>query len=138
MRFACLLVCTLLMFGCGTRNESVLEWPELKALDMEVEELEGLLGGDPDPAAMAEHLPHVQAALEALFASEIPAKADNPDLVKQKLEELESLATEVGDNADVLKALHPLVASIMEPAGMPHVHDEHDHDHAHGDHDHAH
>lgn len=148
MRIALLVSLTLFLVACGPQQDASLEWPELKALDMEVEELDGLLAGDPDPAAMAEHLPHVQEALEALFASGIPEGTENPELVEQKLEELKSLATEVGKSPEVLPALHPLVASIMEEAGMPHVHEcaacasgephDHTHDHDHGEHDHGH
>jgi hypothetical protein len=126
------------------REEAALKWPALKALDHEVEELDGLLAGEPDPAALAEHLPHVREALDAVLEGGVPPDAANPELVERKLEELRALAGDLDDDPDTLRALHPLVASAMEEAGMPHVHDEHDHDHdhghdhEHGDHDHEH
>jgi hypothetical protein len=127
----------LLLAACGPKKETVIEWPALKALDAEVEELDGLLAADPNPAAMEEHMPHVQMALENFLHSDIPANAKNRDLVEQKIEEMRKLAEEVDIGSDVLPALHPLVVSLMEEAGMPHVHDE-DHDHKDGDHDHDH
>jgi len=137
MKLYPLLLSLLMLAACGQGGKKTsLEWPELKTADQETEELEGLLAGDPDPAALAEHLPHVKEALETLLASGIPPGAANRELVEQKLEELRSLADSLGDDPDALPALHPLIASIMEEAGMPHVHDE-DHDHGH-DHGHGH
>jgi len=149
MRYLPCLLLISLITACGSQKESTLEWPQLKALDLEVEELDGLLTAEqPDPAVMAEHLPHVKEALDALLESGVPGNVAHPEMVHQKLEELSALADDIGSNSDVLPALHPLVASIMEVAGMPHVHDgdccahhsdkEKHPDHDHGNHDHAH
>ena len=144
MKCTWIVLMGLLLIGCGAQKETALEWPALKALDHEIEELDGLLAGETDAAALAEHLPHVREALDAVIERGVPDEAANPELVEQKMEELETLADDLGNESDILRALHPLVASIMEEAGMPHVHEcaacasgePHDHDHGEHDHDH--
>lgn len=147
MYFRCLMLCGLAvcLTACGSRDEA-LAWPELKALDHEVAELDGVLATDsPTPNQLADQVQEVLNALDALQAADLPDAVNNRELVEQKLEELAALGedirsglTQTGLDTDSLGALHPLVASIMEEAGMPHVHDEMDHDHEDkaADHDH--
>jgi len=158
MRAALFVTMTLFLAACGPQTDVTLEWPTLNTLDVAVEELDGMLEQNVAAEQLAKRVSEVTTALDAVVKGGIPTGAENQELVQQKLTELASLQTELQtasttENKEVLHALHPLVASIMETAGMPHVHacagcagcsgsKEHkDHDHAahsHEEHDHAH
>ncbi|GEM_PF-1763782 len=153
MRAILLIPMILILTACGPQSEIALEWPTLTTLDLAVEELDGLLKQDAATDKLAEHVTEVASSLEAVVKGGIPPGAKNPELVEQKLAELSSLQPEIltastTGNQEALHALHPLVASIMETAGMPHVHScancascsgdhgQKPHDHAHGEHQH--
>lgn len=130
----------------GSRSSSeALAWPALKTLDHQVHELEGILDMEGKPDLLTQQVGRVLATLSTLQAEGVPANVAQPELVQQKMEELRALALEIQRSMEdtdeaPLAALHPLVVDLMEVAGMPHVHDEHDddHDHSHDDHDHDH
>ncbi|MDF3129686.1 hypothetical protein P0Y35_10815 [Kiritimatiellaeota bacterium B1221] len=140
--------------GCSEPQSVTVSWPELKTVDHEVEELEAMLAGETDPAAVSSHLKELVESIQIFVASEVPAGAHNPKLVDQKLVELSALNQSIQENnyaadPEILQALHPLVVAIMHEAGMPHVHEEdhghhhhdgedHDHGHDHGEEPHAH
>lgn len=164
MRTLILVALVAMLTACGSTSESILEWPSLSSLDVGVEELDSLLASGKTPAELNEQISNVTAQIKTLVKEGVPSGAQNTQMVTEKLSELSSLvdpiqSSEIAVKADALKALHPLVASIMETAGMPHVHscatcascatcpdkekaqDHADHahaDHDHGDHDHDH
>lgn len=127
--------------GSQSSGETV-DWPALKTLDHQVIEMEALMNMENTADLLAQQVGRVLGTMSTLQAGGVPANVKQPELVEQKMEELRALALEIQQSADnlgeaPLAALHPLVADVMEAAGMPHVHDEHEHDHHH-DHDHDH
>ncbi len=144
------LFALLIVTACGPSSShssrEALDWPTLKSLDHQVHELEGILEMEEKSDLLTQQVGRVLSTLSTLLAEGIPANVARPELVQQKMKELQALSLEIQRSVDdpeeaPLAALHPLVADLMEVAGMPHVHDEHDHDHHdhdHGDHVHDH
>ena len=148
MKKLILLIATVFLISCG--EKAVVEWPELTKLDTISIEIEAA-------AHDHSHEKEEQALIKAkdqiaLIATSIPENAQNKDAVKHLISELESVAKEIGDlknkgHEDIhnlSSSIHPIVALLMETAGVPHVHaaaDSHEgHDHSghdHGAHDHS-
>lgn len=140
----------IVLGGCGRQPVTeTVEWSELRGLDHQAERAEARVDAGAD-AEELEALSHaVIAAARALLDSGVPANVVSRSAVEARLQDVRDLAGALEEDpgaADVLKAFHPVVAELMEAAGMPHVHDHdhgHDHDHEHGhehnhDHDHDH
>ncbi len=135
MKKVLILVASLFFCSCNEKQE--VKWRGLNQLDELSIKVEH---------ATQEHKHDEQAELlgEAKtlipqIASSIPANAKNKDQVKvlltdltalaEQLNELESLEHEQLDTLS--KSIHPIVAKLMESAGVPHVHksscsEEHD------------
>ena len=151
MKKLILLIATVFLISCG--EKAVVEWPELTKLDTISIEIEAA-------AHDHSHEKEEQALIKAkdqiaLIATSIPENAQNKDAVKHLISELESVAKEIGDlknkgHEDIhnlSSSIHPIVALLMETAGVPHVHaaadshEGHDHgeneEHEHGAHDHS-
>lgn len=135
-------------------DELVVQWPTLRALDEAAEEAEAL--GDASMERWREMTMELKNATQAVLTNGAPDLVKNRPLVEQYLHDLSDLASLIAEPGQMAledmkmaaEAFHPLVVSIMEEAGLPHVHD-HDHEHhGHGhdgnevdgddDHDHDH
>ncbi len=146
-----MMVAGLVLLGaCRQSATDTVEWPALKGMDYQAERAEARVDAGADAEELEAVSEAVIAAASVLMDSGVPANVASRSAVDARLEDvrdlLEALKAEPG-SADVLKAFHPVVAGLMDAAGMPHVHehtghaccDGHDHDHDHGhDHDHDH
>lgn len=147
-RLIALIALMLFVSACGpsastSAEKDAVAWPALKTLDHQVHELEGVRASDPGGDLLNQQLGRVLASLSTLLAEDVPANVAQPELVRQKLEELRELSVELERSVDDLEtaplaALHPLVADLMEVAGMPHVHEDRDQDQDGQSHDHDH
>jgi hypothetical protein len=133
----CLMFLAFVLFslGCGKKN-AVIVWPELQALDHATESAEAKVKASADPAQLAALAAELADKCVKLLASPVPAGVKSPDLVHLRLRELKDLHAALADPSVLtdahLLAFHPVVAALMDAAGMPHVHDDgHDHDHVH-------
>jgi hypothetical protein len=128
-----LTVCALLpvcgnLTGC--RAARVVQWPDLKQLDNLAERCEALCDAK-DVAALRQIAGTVQVAAVAVVRDPVPAGARQPAEVKTLQGDLKSLADAIHDPARqdgaeltaILAGVHPIVAKLMEAAGMPHVHE---------------
>lgn len=140
------LIISALLFSC-TKKDEVVSWTSLSELDEISIAVEH---------AAAEHQHDEQKVLlkrAGKLISEVqtsvPDNAKNTEQVAVLVKDLSALSTQI-DSIDTLgheeldtlsKAIHPIVAKLMETAGVPHVHakEESAHDgHDHHDHDHDH
>jgi hypothetical protein len=133
------LAFVLFSLGCGKKNTAIV-WPELQALDHAAESAEAKVKAGADAAQLAALAADLADKSGKLLASPVPAGVKSPDLVNLRLREIKDLHAALADPSVLtpshLLAFHPVVAALLDAAGMPHVHeDDHDHDH---DHDHAH
>lgn len=125
-------------------EEAAVKWPQLRALDDLAHRADAAIeAGDPDKAlALAEE---VKMAADTLVTDGVPEGVKNREAVSAMVQDVKILAADLEgyenrpaeEIGPVLASFHPLVLSIMETAGLPHVHGDrdHDHDHDHGDHD---
>ena len=118
-------------------------WDELRELDELSHRVEAQIESA-DESGILELSSKVVISIEKLLNAKIP-KVKNQNKVDLLLADLKSIHDSLEQNKDatsskaLLKSLHPLVLDIMESAGLPHKHVEHDdHGHEHDDHGHGH
>lgn len=109
----------------------VIKWPALKKLDDVAERCEALCDRKDIPA-LRKVAADARKAAVAVVDDKIPAAAKDRERVKILQADLKSLVDALGDPATqdgeellgLLAGIHPIVAQLMEAAGMPHVHEE--------------
>jgi len=140
------LILTLLtsfaLFSCSKKDE-VVTWTTLSELDEISISVEHAAAAH-QHAEQKTLLKRAKALISEVQSS-IPENANNTEEVQILVKDLTALSTQIDkldelghDELDSLsKAIHPIVAKLMETAGVPHVHaekpgesqDSHDHDH---------
>ena len=131
VRFACswavIFTFSLTLSQCG--KPTVVEWPALKEMDDWAEKGEAW-ADEGKVGEMRKALPELTAAGNKLLASAVPANARDPKAVAQTMGDFRDVISHLkkpGLSDDDLKvqvaAIHPLVASLMEASGLPHVHE---------------
>ena len=122
-----LLLCFQL-WSCSKSN-SVVQWPELKHLD-EWADKGGAWAEDHKVADLRQNLPEIRKAMDTVLASSVPANAKDPGAVKLLLGDLKDLDQQLGKSPledkeleTKVASLDPIVANLMQAAGMPHVHE---------------
>ncbi|MEM9283498.1 MAG: hypothetical protein AAGA96_16870 [Verrucomicrobiota bacterium] len=105
-----------------------VSWPELVALDELAYRAEGLAKIKDREAVMVERTALLEAGW-AVSPKTMPENARNPDQVHQLLGDLTSLVNGLAQSEisnerlfALVEGIHPVVASLIEAAGMPHVH----------------
>lgn len=103
-------------------------WPELVAFDEIAYQAEGLAKLK-DEAGILEQRPSILEAGRAVSVATMPANVVNKSAVEQLLKDLSSLVEGFADNdiesghlISLAEGLHPIVAELIEKAGMPHIH----------------
>jgi len=124
----------LLLAGAvsGCAKKSGITWPELRALDVLAEQSEQMLGKD-DINGMRTLAGQLGDAAAAVATSDAPKGADNAAELKAYQNDLAGLAAQLrgaatlsdDDLTSTMTAIHPIVVTLMQRAGMPHVHCEH-------------
>ena len=118
----------ILLLGCS-KAPTPVQWPALKEMDNWAEKGEGWANEGKIPQ-MRKNLPDLLAAGDKLLASPIPPNAQDPTAVNLAMGDFKDVMSHLKNPAlsdDELKsqvaAIHPLVAKLLESAGMPHVHE---------------
>ena len=122
----------LLLFSCERSGNEIAEetvsWPEIADFDNLAFQADGLVRVKDLEAVRDLHADLVKAGI-AVTPSSIPANAANPKEVELILSDLSNLVS--GLQADPLDdssmenlvlGLHPVIAKLIEAAGMPHIH----------------
>lgn len=131
-RVAFIPVVLLLLASCGeNRSEvsgEVVSWPELVAFDELAYRVEGLAKVKDHKAILSQRTRLLEAGW-AVSPSTMPKNVSNPKKVHQLLGDLSSLvnrlaASDVPEEQliSLAEGLHPVVESLIEAAGMPHLH----------------
>ncbi len=148
MLFTMSLCIVLLISACSQNQESkgrtstdVVQWKALSELDELAEHLESDVK-DNDLEHVREHIADLQAAAKEVIENPPPKNSKNPEKIKLIQADLKSLIDNITDElvsndqmlTSLVMSLHPIVESMMEAAGVPHVHDHEDHEgHEHDD-----
>ena len=117
-------------FLCSCGEKEVVQWSALSDLDNLSISVENA-AFEHDHKMQKELLNEAKATIEKVSKT-IPTNANNLEQVKVLLKDLRSLITDIDkletldhDELDGLsKSIHPIVAKLMETAGVPHVHVE--------------
>ena len=108
-------------------NETV-SWPEITQFDNLAFQADGLVRVK-DLSAVRELHAELLAAGLAVTSDSIPPNAANPHEIELLLGDLENLVTSLKDDeldkltlGNLVLGLHPVIAKLIEAAGMPHIH----------------
>ena len=108
-------------------NETV-SWPEITQFDNLAFQADGLARVK-DLSAVRELHSELLAAGLAVTSDSIPSNAANPQEIELLLGDLENLVTSLKDDdlndltlGNLVLGLHPVIAKLIEAAGMPHIH----------------
>ena len=108
-------------------NETV-SWPEITQFDNLAFQADGLVRVK-DLSAVRELHAELLAAGLAVTSDSIPPNAANPQEIELLLGDLENLVTSLKDDdldkltlGNLVLGLHPVIAKLIEAAGMPHIH----------------
>ena len=108
-------------------NETV-SWPEITQFDNLAFQADGLVRVK-DLSAVRELHAELLAAGLAVTSDSIPSNAANPQEIELLLGDLENLVTSLKDDdldeltlGNLVLGLHPVIAKLIEAAGMPHIH----------------
>ena len=108
-------------------NETV-SWPEITQFDNLAFQADGLVRVK-DLSAVRELHAELLAAGLAVTSESIPSNAANPQEIELLLGDLENLVTSLKDDeldkltlGNLVLGLHPVIAKLIEAAGMPHIH----------------
>lgn len=121
-------------------------WPHLRQLDELSERAEQLIAKD-ERATLRMLLPDLVKKSLLVADDPLPAHAPQAKQAGALQDDLRALAKELNapglsdeSMKDLSEGLHPIVARLLEAAGLPHVHEDHDQDDEphHHDHDHDH
>ena len=122
----------LLLSSCERSGNEVTEetviWPEITDFDNLAFQADGLVRVKDLEAVRDLHADLVKAGM-AVTPSSIPANAANPQEVELILSDLSNLisglqADPLDDSSmeNLVLGLHPVIAKLIEAAGMPHIH----------------
>ena len=122
-----LSLCSCERNATNTGDETV-SWPEITEFDNIAFQADGLVRVK-DLEAARKILDELMKAGRAVTSTSIPSNAAKPEEVGLILSDLENLVSELGaENLDdsslenLILGLHPVIAKIIEAAGMPHIH----------------
>ena len=108
--------------------EETVSWPEIADFDNLAFQADGLVRVKDLEAVRDLHADLVKAGM-AVTPSSIPANAANPQEVELILSDLSNLVSDLqADPLDdssmenLVLGLHPVIAKLIEAAGMPHIH----------------
>ena len=108
-------------------NETV-SWPEITQFDNLAFQADGLVRVKDLSAVRELHAEFLAAGL-AVTSDSIPPNAANPQEIELLLGDLENLVTSLKDDdldeltlGNLVLGLHPVIAKLIEAAGMPHIH----------------
>ena len=108
--------------------EETVSWPEIADFDNLAFQADGLVRVKDLEAVRYLHADLVKAGM-AVTPSSIPANAANPQEVELILSDLSNLvrglqADPLNDSSleNLVLGLHPVIAKLIEAAGMPHIH----------------
>ena len=122
-----LSLCSCERNATNTGDETV-SWPEITEFDNIAFQADGLVRVK-DLEAARKILDELMKAGRAVTPTSIPSNAAKPEEVGLILSDLENLVSELGaENLDdsslenLILGLHPVIAKLIEAAGMPHIH----------------
>ena len=127
-----LLSLILLFSACERSGEEISEetvsWPEIADFDNLAFQADGLVRVQDLEAVRDLHADLVKAGM-AVTTSSIPTNAANPKEVELILSDLSNLVSGLQANPlddssmeNLVLGLHPVIAKLIEAAGMPHIH----------------
>lgn len=125
-----LLILSLCSCERNTTNtgDETVSWPEITEFDNIAFQADGLVRVK-DLEAARKILDELMKAGRAVTSTSIPSNAAKPEEVGLILSDLENLVSELGaENLDdsslenLILGLHPVIAKLIEAAGMPHIH----------------
>lgn len=125
-----LLILSLCSCERNTTNtgDETVSWPEITEFDNIAFQADGLVRVK-DLEAARKILDELMKAGRAVTSTSIPSNAAKPEEVGLILSDLENLVSELGaQNLDdsslenLILGLHPVIAKLIEAAGMPHIH----------------
>jgi hypothetical protein len=122
-----LSLCSCERNATNTGDETV-SWPEITEFDNIAFQADGLVRVK-DLEAARKILDELMKAGRAVTSTSIPSNAAKPEEVGLILSDLQNLVSELGaQNLDdsslenLILGLHPVIAKLIEAAGMPHIH----------------
>ena len=122
-----LSLCSCERNATNTGDETV-SWPEITEFDNIAFQADGLVRVK-DLEAARKILDELMKAGRAVTSTSIPSNAAKPEEVGLILSDLENLVSELSaENLDdsslenLILGLHPVIAKLIEAAGMPHIH----------------
>tara|TARA_Y100000287_G_scaffold132529_1_gene107546 strand:- start:304 stop:1134 length:831 start_codon:yes stop_codon:yes gene_type:complete len=122
-----LSLCSCERNATNTGDETV-SWPEITEFDNIAFQADGLVRVK-DLEAARKILDELMKAGRAVTSTSIPSNAAKPEEVGLILSDLENLVSELGaenlnDSSleNLILGLHPVIAKLIEAAGMPHIH----------------
>ncbi len=109
-------------------EKETVSWPEITQFDNLAFQADGLVRVK-DLSAVRELHAELLAAGLAVTSDSIPPNAANPQEIELLLGDLENLVTSLKDDdldeltlGNLVLGLHPVIAKLIEAAGMPHIH----------------
>ena len=122
-----LSLCSCERNATNTGDETV-SWPEITEFDNIAFQADGLVRVK-DLEAARKILDELMKAGRAVTSTSIPSNAAKPEEVGLILSDLENLISEMGAEnqhdtslENLILGLHPVIAKLIEAAGMPHIH----------------
>ena len=129
----CLCISLALIFGSCDRSLSEMEeetvsWPEINRFDDLAFQADGLARVE-ELGTVRELLSELLEAGKAVTPASVPSNAADPQQIELILGDLNSLVDGLAaENLDdvslenLVLGLHPVIAKLIEAAGMPHIH----------------
>ena len=109
-------------------DDETVSWPEITEFDNIAFQADGLVRVK-DLEAARKMLEDLIKTGRAVTSTSIPSNAAKPEEIGLILNDLENLVSELGaENLDdsslenLILGLHPVIAKLIEAAGMPHIH----------------
>lgn len=141
MKCISLIPLLFLLASCSQESQTsappAKDWSSLTALHIQAGEVVDSLSAELEEIDAEKAIAEIKTAIEALAASGVPGEIPNAEEVKQQLKDLVALAEDFAEDPEALKAVQPLVTSMIETAGMkvpvacPSYGGHHGHDHDH-------
>ena len=128
----CLIALAMIGVSCEpnetTRDEETVSWPEITLFDDVAFRADGYVRVE-DLPAVRELLPDLLEAGKAVKNASVPSNVVDRKEVELILGDLKNLIVGIGKQgldddslADLVLGLHPVIAKLIEAAGMPHIH----------------
>lgn len=128
----CLMALAMIGVSCEpdetTSDEEPVSWPEITLFDDVAFRADGYVRVE-DLPAVRELLPDLLEAGEAVKNASVPSNVADRKEVELILGDLKNLIVGIGKEgldddslADLVLGLHPVIAKLIEAAGMPHIH----------------